>query len=83
MSIKIYSTKTCSYCKKAKELFNKYGAKYEEIDISENETAREELIRKTGFQHVPVIEIDGIIYPGFNPNKLQVIFELDSYLKIK
>ena len=55
--VKIYSTPTCMYCKMAKDFFDAKKVEYEDINVSTNEAARDEVIKKTNQMAVPVIEI--------------------------
>jgi glutaredoxin-like YruB-family protein len=75
MIIKIYSTPTCPYCQMAKNFFTQKGFKYEEFDVSTDETARNEMIAKTGQLGVPVIEIDDNIIIGFDQKVIEEILE--------
>ena len=43
---------------------------FEEIDVSKDEKAREEMIKKTGRLEAPIIEIDGQIVVGFDKEKI-------------
>ncbi len=70
MSVKIYTTPTCIYCKMAKEFFKKNNVSYEEFNVAEDERAREEMINKSHQLGVPVIEINGEIMVGFDRNSL-------------
>ena len=63
-NVKIYSTPTCPYCKKAKEFLNQNKVQFEDIDVSLNKEAAEEMINKSGQMGVPVIDIDGQIIVG-------------------
>lgn len=57
--VEIYSTKTCPYCVKAKVLLDKKGAAYTEIDVTNDDQARMDLIKKAnGMRTVPQIFID-------------------------
>lgn len=57
--VEIYSTKTCPYCVKAKVLLDKKGAAYQEIDVTDDDEARMDLIKKAnGIRTVPQIFID-------------------------
>ncbi len=59
-NIEIYVTKTCPYCVRAKNLLNKKGYTYTEIDVSDNQKLREEMVAKAGGRMtVPQIFIDG------------------------
>lgn len=66
MTIKIYSTKTCTYCKAAKEYFAENNLSFEEFDVGTDVTKRNEMIEKTGQLGVPVIDIDGKFFVGFD-----------------
>ncbi|MBI5636106.1 glutathione S-transferase N-terminal domain-containing protein [Candidatus Micrarchaeota archaeon] len=62
----VYSTKTCVYCRLAKEYFKQKGVKYTEYDVGEDQSRAEEMVEKSGQMGVPVIDIDGEIIVGFN-----------------
>ncbi len=62
----IYSTPTCSYCKMAKKFFDDNKVKYEDKDVSVDEAAAQEMMKKTGQSGVPQIYIDGEVIVGFN-----------------
>ncbi len=64
--IKIYSTPTCVYCKMAKDYFAKNNVHYKEFNVAEDDNARDEMVHKSGQLGVPVIDIDGNIFVGFD-----------------
>ena len=66
MTVKIYTTNHCQYCKMAKEYFKLNNVKFTEVNVEENEHAAEEMIEKSGQMGVPAIDIDGTIIVGFN-----------------
>ncbi len=65
-TVKIYTTPTCVYCKMAKEFFNKNGVQYEEHNVAEDLKARQDMLDKSHQLGVPVIDIDGEIFVGFD-----------------
>lgn len=69
-NVKIYSTPTCPYCKLAKEFMTEKGVEYENIDVSTDTAAAQEMIKKSGQMGVPVIEVDGKIIVGFDKEQL-------------
>lgn len=71
MTVKVYSTPTCPYCKKTKEWMKEKKVKFTDIDITEEDKDREEMIDKSGQLGVPVIDIDGEIIVGFQPKKFE------------
>lgn len=66
MSVKIYTTPSCVYCRMVKEYFKKNSVAYEEKDVQNDLEAREEMIEKSHQMGVPVIDIGGRIVVGFN-----------------
>jgi len=66
MSVIVYSTPTCPYCQAAKRYLAARGIPFEDIDVSRNRAAALEMIRKSGQQGVPVLDINGEIIVGFD-----------------
>jgi len=75
MKIRVFSTSTCSYCIHAKDFLKEKGIEFEDIDVSENAEAREEMVEKTGQRGVPVIDVDGKFIVGFNQEKLEELLK--------
>jgi len=79
--VKIYSTPTCPYCVMAKEFFKENKVEFEDIDVSENRKAAEEMVEKTNQMSVPVIMVDKDgkeeIVLGFDKEKLLGLLELN------
>lgn len=69
--VKIYSTPFCVYCKMTKDFLKKNNIPYEDFNVSEDEKAREEMTKKSHQLGVPVIEINGEIFVGFNRPELE------------
>jgi glutaredoxin 3 len=65
-NVTIYSTPTCVYCKMAKEYFQKNNVQYTEHNVASDEKARDEMVKKSHQLGVPVIDIDGEIFVGFD-----------------
>lgn len=63
----VYSTPTCPYCMYAKDYFKKNNVAFEDVDVSRDRARAEEMIRKSGQMGVPVIDINGEIIVGFQP----------------
>ena len=80
--ILIYTSNNCAFCNSAKELFNKKKLKFEEINISQNNNLKEEMIKKTnGLMTVPQIFINSIHIGGFKElNKLNSSKKLDGII---
>ena len=76
--VKVYSTLSCPYCFTLKEFLKEKNVEFQEIDLSFDEKAREELIQKTGKLEVPVIEIDGEIVVGFDKEKICQLLKIEN-----
>ena len=70
-SIKVYSTPTCPFCKRAKEFLKQNNFAFEDLNVAESEEARTEMINKSGQMAVPVLDIDGEIIVGFEVGKIK------------
>jgi glutaredoxin-like YruB-family protein len=66
MKVKVYSTPACPYCHMAKDFFKENKIEFEDIDVSQDHEAAQEMIEKSGQMGVPVIDIDGKVIIGFN-----------------
>lgn len=69
-NVVVYSTPTCSWCTTLKAYLRKNGITFRDIDISRDQRAAEELVRRSGQQGVPQTEIDGRIIVGFDKEKI-------------
>ena len=64
--VKVYSTLTCPWCKKAKQFLDANGIAYQDLNVAQDRAARDEMVKKSSQTSVPVIIIDGEIVVGFN-----------------
>ncbi|MCX5696907.1 MAG: glutathione S-transferase N-terminal domain-containing protein [Candidatus Omnitrophica bacterium] len=69
--VKIYSTPTCPYCIRAKQFLKDNNVIFENVDVSSDAKASEEMIEKSGQMGVPVLDIDGQIIVGFDKEKIK------------
>lgn len=78
----IYSTNTCPFCDRAKDLLDSKGATYKEIKIDEDPSKRDEMLERSGGRRtVPQIFINGKHIGGFDDLKaLNDKGELDKLL---
>jgi glutaredoxin len=54
---------------------DEHGIKYEEIDVIADEAAFDEMLRLSGQELAPVIEVDGKALADFGPEQLPGFFE--------
>lgn len=74
--VKVYSTPTCPYCVTLKTFLEGHGIVFEDIDVSQDEKAREEMIKKSKQMGVPVVDIDGQIIVGFDKEKISQLLSI-------
>ena len=70
----IYTTPTCVYCKLAKDFFSEHNISYQELDVADDEKARDEMLSRSHQLGVPVIDIEGEIFVGFDRDALAKAF---------
>jgi len=69
--VKVYSTPTCPYCIRAKQFLKESSVQFEDIDVSENQQAAQEMMNRSGQMGVPVIDIEGELIVGFDKEKIK------------
>ncbi|MFH1889964.1 MAG: glutaredoxin domain-containing protein [Candidatus Kuenenbacteria bacterium] len=81
MKIKIYSTPVCSYCHLLKDHLKKHNIEFEDIDVSKDQEAGQEMVSKSGQMGVPVSVIladDGKeeVIVGFDKAKINKLLNI-------
>lgn len=71
MAITLYTTPTCTYCRKAKDFFRQNNIRFTEYDVAKDMRRADEMVRKSGQMGVPVIDINGRIIVGFNQSEVE------------
>lgn len=61
----VYSTDPCSFCARAKDLLDKRGVAYEEINLAKDPAGREQLFSRTGMLSFPQIVVGDDTLGGF------------------
>ena len=80
--VKIYSTQTCQYCKAAKQYFKDNEVAFDEVDVTSDSKAQNEMIELSGQMGVPVIVVQTEggqeIVNGFDQAKLASLLGLSA-----
>lgn len=58
VDVVVYTTKVCPYCVRAKQLLERKGVSFREIDVSHDAAARMALVERTKQRTVPQIFIN-------------------------
>ncbi|MBI2065131.1 MAG: glutaredoxin family protein [Candidatus Yanofskybacteria bacterium] len=77
-TVKIYSTPTCPWCKKAKAYLDEKGVAFENFNVAEDMKAQEEMIKISGQMGVPVLDIGGKIVVGFDKGKIDELLDIKN-----
>ena len=67
----VYGTNQCPWCNIAKQFLKKSNITFEEVDVSQDAHAAQEMVQKSGQMGVPVLEIDGTIIVGFDREAIE------------
>jgi glutaredoxin 3 len=66
----LFSTSTCSWCRRAKRHFKDRRVPFKEINIERDPQAARDVVRKTGQNGVPVIKIGSSWIVGFDRERI-------------
>jgi len=66
----VFTTPTCSYCNTAKMYLRQKGVRFKEVDISKDDAAARDVLKRSHQQGVPVLDIGGKIVVGFDRPKI-------------
>lgn len=73
MTITVYSTPTCPYCKLVKEFLKEQSLAFEDVDVSADSEAAKHMVKLSGQMGVPVVDVGGQIIVGWNKNALEEV----------
>ena len=77
-NVTVYSTPSCSWCNTLKNYLRKNMIIFSDIDVSRDQQAAEEMVRKSGQQGVPQTIIDGQLVVGFDKKKIDRLLEIEN-----
>lgn len=71
MNVKVYSTPTCPYCKLLKDFLSEKKVDFEDINVANDPTAANEMVKLSGQMGVPVADIEGQVIVGWNKDAVE------------
>ena len=74
----VFSTPPCSYCNAAKRYFRERNIRFTDVDVSRDQSAARDMMRKTGQMGVPVILINNKPIVGFDRSKINQMLNLKN-----
>jgi glutaredoxin len=69
--IRLFIKPYCGWCHKATRWLDDRDIEYETVDVIADESAFDEMIRLSGQELAPVIEVDGEVLADFGPEQLE------------
>jgi len=76
--VTVYTTPTCSWCNTLKTYLRTSRIPFTEVDVSRDQHAAEELVRKTGQQGVPQTDIEGTVVVGFDKKRINELLGITT-----
>ena len=77
-SVTVYSTPTCSWCTTLKSYLKKNNIRFRDVDVSKDQKAADAMVKKSGQQGVPQMEVNGQIIVGFDKVKINQMLEIKA-----
>ena len=74
----VFTTPTCPWCVRVKRYLTDQKVSFREVDVSRDQAAARDLVRRTGQMGVPVVEIDGRPVIGFDKPRIDRMLGLTS-----
>ena len=71
MKIRLFIKPYCGWCHKAVRWLDDHDVEYETIDVIANDEAFEEMVKLSGQELAPVIDVNGEILADFGPEELE------------
>ena len=69
-SIRLFIKPYCGWCHRAMHWLDQRGIDYEVLDVIADDAAFDEMVRLSGQDLAPVIEVDGEVLADFGPEQL-------------
>ncbi len=74
----VFSTPTCSFCTQAKHYFREKNIRFTDVDVSKDQSAARDMMRRTGQMGVPVILINNKAIVGFDRSKINQMLNIKN-----
>ena len=73
--VRLFIKPYCGWCHRAMHWLDDHGIEYEVLDVMKNDAAWDEMVRLSGQELAPVIDVDGKVLADFGPNDLAAFWE--------
>jgi len=73
--IRLFIKPYCGWCSKAMNWLDAHGVDYEVLDVIRDDAAYNEMVKLSGQELAPVIDVDGKILADFGPDQLAAFWK--------
>ena len=78
-TVVVFTTPTCSWCRVVKQHLKKHNIRFKEIDVTKDERAARDMVRRTGQQGVPVTLIQNRPIVGFDKHQINRLLNIKEH----
>lgn len=82
MKVQVYTAAWCRDCRAAKQFLDSHGIEYTEVNIDDDPSASDEVMRHVGKRAIPQLVIDGEWFQPYRPGRGLLYDELHQRLGI-
>jgi len=69
--VRLFIKPYCGWCHEAREWLDERGINYETLDVISDSASRQEMVKLSGQNLAPVIDVDGEILADFDTDQLE------------
>ena len=73
--VRLFIKPFCGWCHEAQDWLQERGIAYQELDVTSDRAARNEMFELTGQSKAPCIEVDGQVLADFDTDQLEVFWK--------
>lgn len=77
-SVTIFSTSTCPWCARLKAYLRQHTIPFNDVDVSRDTKAAQDMVRRSGQMGVPQAWIDGQVVVGFDRRRIDTLLGLTA-----
>ncbi|MCA9596013.1 MAG: thioredoxin family protein [Myxococcales bacterium] len=74
--VRVYVTDSCPWCTSVKSYLRQHHVSFSEVNVQRDESAAREMVRRSGQQGVPQVDIDGRMIVGFDKARIDSLLGL-------
>ena len=74
----VYTTPTCSWCRTLKDYLRNHQVPFREVDVTKDEKAAADMVKRSGQQGVPQSVIDGQVIVGFDRDRINSLLGING-----